>query len=106
MADRLHTLMEMHSADMSDSFITYALAKEYESHEQLDSALEIYLQLRESDPMYVGLYYHLGKLYENLEKPELALEAYSHGIEVGKKQSDFHAISELNNAKTNLEMEL
>lgn len=41
-----------------------------------------------------------------MEEPDLALEAYTAGINVAKKIPDFHALSELNNAKLNLEMEM
>lgn len=106
MSARLDTLLTMLAADPQDSFIHYALAKEYESLGNYDMALKTFLALKENDPSYVGLYYHLGKLYEVLERPMDALIVYDQGITCGKKQSDFHAISELSNAKTNLEMEL
>ena len=59
-----------------DSFALFALAKEYEKHGDLDQALAYYRRLRQSNPGYVGLYYHLGKLYERLNLPAEALEAY------------------------------
>ncbi|MBK8515502.1 MAG: tetratricopeptide repeat protein [Saprospiraceae bacterium] len=89
-----------------DSFILYAIAKEYESLSNYPDALEYFLLIRKNDNMYVGLYYHLGKLYEKMEDTGKAMEAYEAGIIVAKKIPDFHALSELNNAKLNLEMEL
>jgi len=54
----------------------------------------------------VGLYYHLGKLYEELGETDLALLTYEDGVSVAKKAADFHALSELHNAKMNLEIEI
>jgi tetratricopeptide (TPR) repeat protein len=106
MSSRLETLLSLHAGDPDDSFVTYALAKEYESLERLDLSLEIFTQLKEKDPAYVGLYYHLGKLYESLDRPQDALITYAEGIDIGKRQADFHAVSELSNAKMNLELEM
>ena len=105
-SDRLNTLLNYHKNDPQDSFILFALAKEYETLDQLDLALKYYLKLYKNDPEYIGLYYHLAKLYEMLEEDIRALETYNDGIELAKKQKDFHALSELNNAKINLELEM
>ena len=105
MVDRLTMLLEMLQEDPKDSFVLFAIAKEYEkqSHEL---AIEHYVKLKKIDPDYVGLYYHLGKAYEEINQLDNAIETYTEGINIGKKQADFHAISELNTAKTNLELEM
>ncbi len=102
---RLNKLLEFYNSEGSDSFIIFAVAKEYENFERFDKALEFYLELKQKDPDYIGLYYHLAKLYEELEKRELALTTYDEGLALAKKLRDFHALSELNNAKMNYEME-
>lgn len=104
--NRLEYLLDALREDPTDSFLAFAIAKEFEGMGQEEKALEYYLNLRQSNPAYLGLYYHLGKLLE--EKGELtqALEAYESGIKVAKSQSDFHALAELNNAKVNLEIEM
>jgi tetratricopeptide (TPR) repeat protein len=104
--DRLNVLLDMYNQDPNDSFVIYALAKEYETCADLDQSLSHFMLLQKNDPDYVGMYYHLGKLYEKLEKPKEALEIYETGIQISKKLKDFHALSELNNAKVNLEMDL
>lgn len=86
-----------------DSFLLFAIAKEYESAGDRDKALEYFEMLRSSDPGYVGLYYHLGKLFEQSQSPEKAIATYKEGIEVARKASDFHSLSELNGALLNLE---
>jgi tetratricopeptide (TPR) repeat protein len=106
MSTRLETLLQMLQDDPNDAFIIFAVAKEYEKLNLTNKAIETYVQLRQDHPDYIGLYYHLGKLYEEIGNTTSALDTYEEGIQVGKKQSDFHAISELNNAKVNLEMEL
>jgi tetratricopeptide (TPR) repeat protein len=105
MSDRIDQLIAFLTEDPGDSFIRYALAQEYQKRGQMYQARDAYLQLKESDPDYVGLYYHLGKLYEELGEKETAIETYESGIQVAKRLADFHALSELNTAKTNLEIE-
>ncbi|HOY12338.1 MAG TPA: tetratricopeptide repeat protein [Saprospiraceae bacterium] len=102
--DRITILKEMLAEDPADSFIWFAIAKEHEKTDP-QTAIDTYLHLRSLDASYVGLYYHLGKMYELKGEKQLAIDTYSEGILVAKKQSDFHSISELNNAKVNLEME-
>ncbi len=101
---RLKQLLSLLEKSPKDSFITFAIAKEYEYLNELDEALKFYEQLRLQDPSYVGTYYHLGKLFETLGKPEAALGIYNEGVEICKQAKDWHALSELNNAKTNLEL--
>ena len=103
---RLNQLIEYLENDPKDSFLTFAVAKEYETANQLDKALKYYLQLKANDPEYIGLYYHLAKLYEMIQEERLALQIYEDGLELAKKLKDFHALSELNNAKMNLELSL
>ncbi|MBK8053425.1 MAG: hypothetical protein IPK35_09170 [Saprospiraceae bacterium] len=106
MSKRLELLQNMLKNDENDSFLHYAIAKEMESLSNYNGALAHFKFISSNDPGYVGMYYHLGKLYEKMEEQELALEAYTAGINVAKKIPDFHALSELNNAKLNLEMEM
>lgn len=103
---RLTKLMTFLEASPDDSFLLFAIAKEYEKLGTVDKALEYYLKLTNTDADYVGTYYHLGKLYEEEELGEKALEVYQTGIEIAKKIKDQHALSELMGAKMNLEMEL
>jgi len=104
--DRLNQLLDLLEKDPKDSFLIFAIAKEYESIPQLDNALQYYLQLKRNDPDYIGLYYHLGKLYEGIGHNNSAIEHYKKGIEIGKRISDFHAVSELQSALMNLEITL
>lgn len=103
--NRIDTLLNFLKDDPLDSFIIFALAKEYEKIGTLKKALDTYNKLQDIDPDYVGLYYHLAALQLELSMPEKALETYDKGIEVAKKIADFHALSELHTAKMNLDID-
>ena len=102
--DRLTLLQEMLKEDTDNSFLLFAIAKEYEKLGDLQLAIDTFIALRGKEEEYVGLYYHLAKLYEQLEETEKALAIYQAGIEIAKKKKDQHALAELQNAKINLEI--
>ena len=102
---RLEQLLSLFKENPKDSFLLFALAKEYESAKKLDKALEKYLILVKNDENYVGTYYHLAKLYENGNETDKALGTYDKGMAIARKLGDQHALSELSSAKMNLEME-
>lgn len=102
MSNRLQQLQNFLEASPNDSFILFAIAKEYEKMNDQEAALQQYLKLQAADPEYVGLYYHLGKLYERKEELDTAVSTYKKGMEIAKKQGDQHALSELAGAKLNL----
>lgn len=102
---RIDVILEMLQTDPHDSFLLFGLAKEHEKLDQKDKALETYLKLKKEDPKYVGVYYHLGKLYEELDNKEEALKVYSQGIILTKGIKDLHALSELQSAKMNCEID-
>jgi len=97
--DRLQQLLSFLENSPQDSFLLFALAKEYETLENLDKALDYYLKIVENDPDYVGTYYHLGKLYEKKEAFQQAFTTYKQGMEIAKKIGDKHALGELAEAK-------
>lgn len=103
---RLLKLQTLLKDQPNDSFILFAMAKEYEKANQLEKAKETYLDILRYDSAYIGVYYHLGKLQEALDLSSQALETYSKGIDLAKKNSDQHSLAELQNAKMNLELEL
>ena len=103
MSPRLKYLLQLSETSPVDSFVLFAIAKEYEGAGDLAKALESYEKLHATDAAYVGLYYHLGKLHERLQAFEKAISTYKQGIEVARKASDYHAMSELQGALLNLE---
>lgn len=104
--ERLKQLQNLLENSPNDSFLLYAIAKEYEGLEQVAEALQKFQELTELHPDYVGTYYHYAKLLEKEEETEKALTIYEKGILVAKKIGDQHALGELSNAKINLELEL
>lgn len=104
--ERLKQLQNLLESSPNDSFLLYAIAKEFESLERIDEALQGYRQLTELHPEYVGTYYHYAKLLEEQEETDKALAIYEKGMSIARKVGDQHAFGELSNAKTNLELEL
>ncbi len=101
MADspRLKQLFAFLDNNPNDTFVLFALAKEYEKLEDKEKALEHYLKLLNIDVNYVGAYYHLGKLYETQDLAEKAFFTYKEGMAIAKNAGDKHAFSELAGAK-------
>lgn len=99
---RLEQLTAFLAQNPKDSFLCFAVAKEHEGMGNMEQALEFYQKLQETDPMYVGTYYHLGKLQEKMGLAGQALQTYREGMEVAKKLGDRHALSELAAAKMEL----
>ena len=102
---RLEQLLNFYSKDSSDKFIIFAIAKEYESLQNLSEALKHYEILIENHPEYIGSYYHLAKLYGEMDELDKAMDIYIRGIQKAQEQKDQHALSELQNAKLNFELE-
>lgn len=96
---RLQQLYKFLEGSPNDSFILFAIAKEYEKIGNKVKALDYYLKLKALDPDYVGTYYHLGKLYESNEDFRTAFFTYKDGMMIAKKMGDQHALSELAGAK-------
>lgn len=103
MPDRLEKLLEFYDDDPTDNFVRFALAQEYLKHDDTEKALALFEELVDTDPDYVGTYYHLGKLYERLDRKEDALDIYEQGIDVAREQKDQKNLSELQDAKLKAE---
>lgn len=97
--DRLEKLLRFLEENPGDSFLLFAIAKEYEKNGNDDEALLYFEKLEAEDEGYVGLYYHLGKLWERRSAPAKAFRVYSKGMEIARKAGDQHALSELAGAR-------
>lgn len=104
MTDRLKQLYSFLQEDPENSFLLFAVAKEYEKMEALDKALQYYIAIQKQDEDYIGVYYHLGGLYEILGDKDSAKSIYEKGLEIAKKTKDFHSASELNNQLMNIDL--
>lgn len=102
---RLATLQSMLQEDPKDSFLLFALAKEYEKLDNLTKAIEFYEKVVQNDSNYTGVYYHLGAAQAELGEKEKAINTYKEGISICKSVGDQHALSELKSVLMNLEIE-
>lgn len=103
---RLERLKSIIVENPNDRFALFALAKEYEKENDYDKSAQLFEKLIVVDKMYVGAYYHLAKVYEQLDEIKKALNIYEIGIIIAQQLNDTHALSELKNAKMNLEIEM
>lgn len=96
--DRIQYLKELLKETPKDSFVLYALGKEYEKIGDFEQSKEYFESLKFNNPDYVGLYLHLGKLYQKMGNPNIAQSIFEEGLLVARKIGDFHALGELNAA--------
>ena len=85
-SQRLDLLLGILKETPTDSFVIFAIAKEYENIGNQNEAIQYYQKLYQLDPNYVGLYFHWGKLHEEINDSGKAIEIYSMGIEVASLQ--------------------
>jgi len=93
--NRIEQLLAYLKDTPNDSFVLFALAKEYERAEQFEESLVWYQKLKKIDPNHVGLYYHLAALLYQLSRKTEAKMVYEEGITIAKRLQDHHAENEL-----------
>ncbi|OWY21106.1 tetratricopeptide repeat protein [Sphingobacteriales bacterium UPWRP_1] len=103
---RLEKLQQFLEESPNDPFLHYAMALEYLKLPDDRKALDIFTQLTQTSPNYVGTYYHLGKLHEKLKQYNEALLTYKSGMEIARKLDDNHSYAELLSAYNALHDEL
>lgn len=102
MMDRIVKLKEFLVASPADSFLQHALALEYIKTGEDNKARELFENILEKDPEYIGSYYHLGKLLERTGENEPAIQWYEKGMAAAKKAGDQHSYNELQAAYEDL----
>jgi Tfp pilus assembly protein PilF len=100
--DRINKLREYLQSAPSDSFLRHALALEYVKIGDEDASRKLFESILESDPSYVGSYYHLGKLLERVGEEQLAIQWYEKGMAAAKTAGDQHSYNELQAAYEDL----
>jgi|SRR5579872_6536567 Tfp pilus assembly protein PilF len=78
-----------------DSFLKHALALEYIKLGNETEAKNLFLEVLEKDPSYIGSYYHLAHLLERTGEKENAKKWYERGMVAAKQAGDTHAYNEL-----------
>lgn len=106
MSSRISTLAKAVRDNPEDSYYKFTLALEMLKLNQTSKALVLFEAIRESDPDYIGVYYHLAKLYEQLGENKKAYNVYKEGIKASDAKDDHHTKSELAGALFNLEIEM
>lgn len=96
--DRMEKIRQMLSGDQNDLFLKHALALECIKIGNDQEARLLFEEILQSDPGYIGSYYHLGKLYERENLVNRAEEIYKKGIAAATKAGDTHAANELRSA--------
>lgn len=106
MSSKIPTLAARIKANPNDSFSKFALALELLKIEQTSKAQLLFESIVDTDPGYIGVYYHLAKLYAEINENKKALNIYKKGIVMADQISDHHAKSELQGALLALELEM
>ena len=105
MINRLEQLQKMLDGQPKDSFLNHATALEYSKIGEYEKAASHFKIVIDNDPDYVGSYYHLGKVFESLNENRNALRTYENGAAIAQKLGNTRTLSELNEAKSQLEDE-
>ncbi len=98
MDGRIQKIQEFLKNSPEDSFLQHALALEYIKLGDDEKGRELFEQILQRQPDYIGTYYHLAKLLERIGEDEEAIKVYTKGMEEAKKVGDNHALSELRSA--------
>jgi Tfp pilus assembly protein PilF len=96
--DRIAKLKEFLKENPTDSFLQHALALEYIKLGNDEAARQLFGEILNREPGYIGSYYHLAKLLERNGKEDEAIKVYEKGMEESKKAGDNHAFGELRGA--------
>jgi len=93
--DRVARIIEFLKASPEDNFLAHALALEYIKAGNDAGARQIFENILQRDPGYIGSYYHLGKLLERTGETAAAIAWYEKGMAAAKAAGDNHAYNEL-----------
>lgn len=102
--DRVNQLEKFLREDPNDPFTKYALALEFLNTNNIKSA-ELFDNLLENHPNYIGTYYHAAALFTSLNQLEKAESIYVTGIRTAKELGESHALKELESAYLNFQYE-
>ncbi len=100
--NRIERLLEFLNATPKDNFLRHALALEYLKINEDEKGKELFLEILNESPDYIGSYYHLAKLFEKLNDRESAINWYEKGMAAAKEAKDQHAYNELQGAYEDL----
>ena len=96
--ERISKLKAFLAENPADSFLKHALALEYIKLGNDEQARDLFEEIINREPGYIGTYYHLAKLQERLGETDKAVQVYKQGMEEAMKAGDNHAYGELKGA--------
>jgi tetratricopeptide (TPR) repeat protein len=103
---RLNNLLTLQQQDPNDAFITYALALEYQSLNELENAWNHFELLLNKYPEYLPTYYQAGLFTLKQGNYKLSLELILKGIHIAKSLKDNKTLNELNELYESIEDEM
>ena len=92
---RIQHIKAMLQDQPADSFLLFALAKEYDYIGKADAAIATFRKLLDVDEEYIGAYYHLAELLYRSEMEDDALDVADNGINLAQKQNAQKDLAEL-----------
>jgi tetratricopeptide (TPR) repeat protein len=102
---RLDSLKKLLEENPNDSFTRYAIALEYSSLGEPETAITYLKEIIERDANYVPAYRQLGQILARLNRTEEAKPIYKKGIEIAEAIGDAHAKEEMTEELEELEDE-
>jgi Tfp pilus assembly protein PilF len=100
--NRIEKILEFLNQQPKDNFLRHALALEYIKIGEELKAKDLFIEILEETPDYIGSYYHLAKILEKLQDKTAAIEWYEKGMAAAKLAKDDHAYRELQGAYEDL----
>ena len=100
--NRIEKILEFLNQQPKDNFLRHALALEYIKIGEDLKARDLFIEILEETPDYIGSYYHLAKILEKLQEKVAAIEWYEKGMAAAKLAKDDHSYRELQAAYEDL----
>jgi tetratricopeptide (TPR) repeat protein len=102
---RLDSLKKLLEENPDDSFTRYAIALEYGSLGEPETAITYLKEVIDRDANYLPAYRQLGQIFARLNRTQEAKPIYRKGIEIAEATGDAHAKEEMTEELEELEDE-
>jgi len=100
--NRIDKIVEFLKQQPKDNFLRHALALEYIKIGEMVKARDLFIEIVQNTPDYIGSYYHLAKVLEKLQDKAAAIDWYEKGMAAAKLAKDDHSFRELQAAYEDL----
>lgn len=92
---RIKTITEMLLDSPDDTFLRFALAKEYDAIGEVLKSIEQYKNVLELDKNYIGAYYHQAELLNRSGNTNEAIELAEQGVQIAQGLGSQKELAEL-----------